>query len=198
MIPDLSKICGRTFLALALVFALAACGGSSKTPGASGTTPAGSTSPSSQASPRSSTGSTTGSSGNSTTGSKPVATNTGPSPVALPWTPSPDVPVDAKLTPSCFKPGTLVTLTVHTKPKAGIAYIAMYSDNGNGAPKPTGNGYGGNDKGISNDSGDFTTAYRVSFDAPPGPGRVDVIVGWNSMWGYDGPTFTVQGSDGRC
>jgi len=108
------------------------------------------------------------------------------------------VPVDAHLNPTCFRPGSLVTLKVHTRPKAGIAYIANYSDNGNGAPKPTGSGYGGNDKGFSNDNGDFTSAFYVSHDAPAGPGRVDVIVGWDNQWGYDGPTFTVAGPDGRC
>jgi hypothetical protein len=89
-------------------------------------------------------------------------------------------------------------LTVHTKPKAGIAYIAVYSDNGNGAPKPTGSGYGGNDKGIATESGDFTSAFNVSLDVPSGPGRVDVIVGWNAMWGYAGPTFTVKGPGESC
>jgi len=128
----------------------------------------------------------------------PASRGSGPSPVALPWTPSPDVPVEATLSPTCFKRGGLVTITVHTQPKAGIAYIAVYSDNGNGAPKPTGSGYGGNDKGLSNDNGDFISAFTVSLDAPSGPGRVDVIVGWNNMWGYDGPTFTVAGPDGRC
>jgi len=108
------------------------------------------------------------------------------------------VPVQATLSPTCFRPGALVTLKVHTQPKAGVAYIANYSDNGNGAPKPYGSGYGGNDKGLSNSNGDYTSAFYVSHDAPAGPGRVDVIVGWHNEWGYDGPTFTVAGPDGRC
>jgi hypothetical protein len=183
------------FVAIALAFAVAACGGSTVKPGASGSGSAGSKTPTASSGPRASTGSTSrGSSG----GSTPAATHTGPSPVALPWTPSPDVPVEARLTPTCFTPGALVTLTVHTRPKAGVAYIAVYSDNGNGAPKPTGSGYGGNDKGIATESGDFTSAFNVSLDVPPGPGRVDVIVGWDAQWGYDGPTFTVKAPGESC
>ena len=74
----------------------------------------------------------------------------------------------------------------------------MYSDNGNGAPKPYGSGYGGNDKGISTTNGDYTSAFYVSRDAPAGPGRVDVIVGWNNEWGYDGPTFRIVGPGQSC
>jgi hypothetical protein len=128
----------------------------------------------------------------------PSPAGTGPSPFVYPWTPSPDVPVDAKVSPTCVRRGGLVTLTVHTKPKAGVAYIAVYSDNGNGAPKPTGNGYGGNDSGYSSPTGDFTSAFNVSFEAPSGPARVDVIVGVNNVWGYDAAPFAVAGPNGSC
>lgn len=128
----------------------------------------------------------------------PAPSGTGPSTVALPWTPDPNVPVDAQVSPLCVTRGTLVRLTVQTRPKAGIAWQAVYSDGAGGAPKPYGGGYGGNDKGFSDGQGRYTSSWVVSPTAPSGPGRVDVIVGWNETWGYDGPTFAVAGSDGNC
>jgi len=133
-----------------------------------------------------------------TTKARPAAGGTGPSPVALPFETSPDVPVSATLSTTCFRRGGLVTLRVHTRPKASVGYIAMYSDNGSGAPKPTGKGYGGNASGLTTEGGDYVSTFTVSADAPPGPGRVDVFVGWDSKWGYAGPTFTVARADGAC
>jgi hypothetical protein len=136
--------------------------------------------------------------GSGSTSTPAAARSTGPSPVVLPWTPSPNVPVDATVSPVCVKRGGLIKLEVQTRPSAGVAYQAVYADNGGGAPKPYGKGYGGNDKGTSTPTGVFTSAWTVSLNAPVGPARVDVIVGWNNAWGYDGPTFTVAGPDGRC
>ena len=190
-------------IALAASALLAACSSGERpltlppVPGATISSPGSST-----ASPGTGTSQSPGTNGdpNSTLagGASPAARGTGPSPFAYPWTPSPDVPVDATVTPRCVQRGGLVTVKVHTKPAAGIAYIAMYSDGGNGAPKPYGNGYGGNDKGISNANGDWSNVFTVSPTAPSGPARVDVIVGWNQMWGYDGPTFAVAEANGRC
>lgn len=186
--------------AIVVCLALGACGSPAATPGAArfgrdqvgpGSTP--------------STQPTTSRSGKPApppaSGARPTAAavRTGPSPVALPWTPSPEVPVDARLSTSCFTRGGIVTLTVHTKPKAGVGYIAVYSDNGTGAPKPTGNGYGGNAGGFSDGNGAYVSTFTVSPDAPLGPGRVDVIVGWrDDKWGYAGPTFAVAGPGDRC
>jgi len=189
-----------SFAVLSTALVLGACGGptpAAQTSSSTGTTGSSSTS-SSRTGGTADPGATRGSGSTSPSGRSSSAAQAGPSPVQLPWTPSSDVPVTASLSPRCFRPGALVTLTVHTRPKAGVAYIANYSDNGNGEPKPYGSGYGGNDKGYSTADGDYTSAWRVSTDAPAGPGRVDVIVGWNSEWGYAGPAFTVAGPGYTC
>lgn len=189
---------------VALAVALVACGPDKPPPpvavnygGDLSATP--SASPTAQASARSTARTATSTAPRTaTTKATPRPGGTGPSPVALPWTPSPDVPVDATLSPTCFRRGGIVTLTVRTKPHAGVAYIAVYSDNGTGAPKPTGSGYGGNASGFADGNGGYTSVFTVAANAPPGPGRVDVIVGWQDKWGYAGPTFEVAGADGRC
>ena len=91
-----------------------------------------------------------------------------------------------------------MSITVHTRPKAGVAYIASYSDSGTGAAKPAGSGYGGNAGGFSDLAGNYTSAWVVSTNAPAGIARVDVVVGWSDKWGYDGPTFSVAGPSGSC
>jgi hypothetical protein len=186
----------RVLVLFGLALALAACGGNATTPTAgsgSGTPHPRTTGGAVVGSPE--PGSTRPSSPGPAAPSTPGA---GPSPVSLPWTPSPDVPVDAQLSPVCVRPGGVVTITVRTRPQGGIGYIALYSDNGSGAPSPYGSGYGGNDRGLADMQGRYSSLWTVAPNAPPGPARVDVIVGWNQAWGYDGPTFAVAGSDGSC
>jgi hypothetical protein len=182
----------------AMSLGLAACGGSGGIGAAGSQDPAVTALGSASASSRAGSGRATPSGKATPKNVEPSPAGTGPSPVALPWSPSPDVPVEGTLSPTCVRRGGTVTLKVHTRPKAAVAYVAVYSDSGNGAPKPFGNGYGGNDKGFSTPDGDYVSAFTVSFDAPSGPARVDVIVGWENKWGYDGPTFAVAGSNGAC
>ena len=122
----------------------------------------------------------------------------GPSPLALPWTPDPSVRIEPSIAPACLHPGVVVTITVQTEPKAALAYVAMYSNNKSGADHPFGEGYGGNDKGKADASGHFTSTFILQPNAPAGPGRVDVIVGWNGRWGHAGVPFSVAGPSGAC
>jgi hypothetical protein len=116
--------------------------------------------------------------------------------VDLPW--KSEVPVKATLSSRCVIGGEPLTLTVKTKPDAAIIYQAVYSDNLGGAPKPLGGGYGGNDKGYAGADGSWTSSWVVSPTAPEGPARVDVIIGWDQKWGYDGPEFAVADESGSC
>jgi len=117
-------------------------------------------------------------------------------PIKLPWKST--LNMDAVVSPACVTPGGLVTITITTKPKAGIAYQAMYADGKGGSQAPFGAGYGGNDKGFTNDDGKYTSAWTVSPNAPSGTGRIDVIGGWHGQWGYRGPAFAVAGPSGPC
>ena len=94
--------------------------------------------------------------------------------------------------------GSTATLLVHTEPAAAIGYQAVYSDNGAGSAPPFGRGYGGNDKGFAAPDGTFSSSWVVSLEAPAGPARVDVIVGWKGKSGYAGVPFAVADSSGHC
>ena len=120
----------------------------------------------------------------------------GPRPIHLPW--KLEVPVSGSVRPTCVLRGSAIVLSVHTKPGAAIGYQAVYSDNGPGAPPPMGDGYGGNDKGFAASDGSFTSSWAVSPKAPPGPARVDVIVGFRGKWGYAGVKFAVADPSGTC
>jgi hypothetical protein len=90
-----------------------------------------------------------------------------------------------------------MTLVVNTNPKAAVGYQAIYSDNHGGGPPPYGSGYGGNDKGLADDSGRMRSTWVISPSAPTGIARVDVVVGWQGKWGYQSLTFHV-GPDATC
>jgi len=102
-----------------------------------------------------------------------------------------DVRVEAVASPACVRPGSTLTLTISTEPKAAIGWQAVYSNGYGGADPPWGGGYGGNDKGTADDAGRFRTSYVVRPNAPFGPGHIDVVIGWKGKYGYDDPPFTV-------
>lgn len=120
----------------------------------------------------------------------------GPAPINFPY--KNQVPVESFVEPACVAPGQKIDLTVETKPKAAIAYQAMYSDGQAGTAPPFGKGYGGNDKGYSSDKGVYESSWVLAANSPPGPGRVDVFVGFSGKWGYVHPHFAVSDSDGKC
>jgi hypothetical protein len=120
-----------------------------------------------------------------------------PLPAELPW--EPEVPVAASVSPACVEPGGTVTIEVTTEPEAAIAYNAVYAGNKSGSPAPFGYGYGGNDKGYaSKKSGTWESTWIVRIDAPRGPAKVDVIVGYRGEFGYDDPHFAVADASGGC
>jgi hypothetical protein len=107
--------------------------------------------------------------------------------------------VKATLEPQCVERGGKVDLAVETgKPEAAIVYNAVYADGFGGSGAPFGKGYGGNDKGYTAKDGTYESFWVVSLDAPEGPARVDVIVGFDGKWGYDGPHFAVADAHGDC
>jgi hypothetical protein len=120
----------------------------------------------------------------------------GPRPADLPF----ELPVKAssELWPTCVEPGDDITLEVTTEPGAAIGYQAIYSDNGGGAAVPMGEGYGGNDRGYANDDGFYTSTWVVGLNAPSGPARADVVIGYEGEFGYDDPHFAVADENGNC
>jgi hypothetical protein len=120
----------------------------------------------------------------------------GPTPAKLPWTPT--LPMTAALSESCLHRGDQVTLTVHAVKGTAVAYQAMYSDGYGGSNPPYGAGYGGNDKGFVHKDGSWVSSWVVSPAAPLGPGRVDVIAGIKSHWGYAHPTFYIAPVGKSC
>ena len=120
----------------------------------------------------------------------------GPRPADLPF----DLPVrvSSELDPVCAERGDEITMEVTTEPGAAIGYQAVYSDNGGGGAVPMGEGYGGNDRGYANDDGAFTSSWVVGLNAPSGPARVDLVVGFEGEFGYDDPHFAVADANGNC
>lgn len=120
-------------------------------------------------------------------------------PLELPF--EPKINVTATLSPRCVEVGNVFHLTVKSKPDAGVAYQAIYSDNKSGAGAPMGNGYGGNDAGYTDKKGIYLSEWTVAPHAPIGRGRVDVIVGWKhgdtSELGYDKVSFEIA-PPGAC
>jgi hypothetical protein len=108
------------------------------------------------------------------------------------------LPIEARLDDPCVKRGGRLLLLVKAPPEAAIAFQAVYSDGRAGTEEPMGAGYGGNGKGYSPATGEWTDTWLVSLDAPVGRGRVDVIVGHEGEWGYDDPHFAVADSNGHC
>lgn len=108
-----------------------------------------------------------------------------------------DVPVEVSLTPTCVTPGGTVTVTVQTAPRAGVLYLAHYSDGASGAEEPIGAGYGGNGGGYADADGRFEESWTVSTQAPVGPGRLEVVTA-SGHRGED-TTFDVADPDtGGC
>jgi hypothetical protein len=108
-------------------------------------------------------------------------------------------PIDAKITPTCVARGTKMTLVVHLVPKSAVAYIAYYAAHSSGAPKPWGKGYGGNDSGLTDAKGDYTSTWTVASQTPGGKGEVDVyanIAGGGK--GFKSLPFTVAAGGVKC
>jgi hypothetical protein len=99
-----------------------------------------------------------------------------PRPLKMPFEPDPSVPITAAVSPNCVSPGDKIALTVDTEPKAGVAYIAVYSDNKTGAGQGFGADYGGNDGGEADANGSYASSWTVSSRAPLGMARVDLFV----------------------
>ena len=111
-----------------------------------------------------------------------------------------DMPVDveAHVSPACVTPGSKMVLEVETESEGAIGFQAVYAGNKSGADAPFGEGYGGNDKGTATKEGHWSNTWVVRADAPQGPARVDVVVGYMGEFGYTGPHFAVADRDGRC
>ena len=110
-----------------------------------------------------------------------------------------EIPIDAAVTPFCVTPGTTATLTVKTRPNATLVYLAVYKGEKSGAQPPWGEGYGGNDKGETDATGQWQGTWAVRADTPSGKARVLVIVGFNGKQRAINVPFSVGGREaGGC
>lgn len=94
-----------------------------------------------------------------------------------------DFTTEVTVEPACVKRLGKVTMSLVYKPKTAVAYQAFYSDQKSGAEPPYGAGYGGNDKGITDPGGQYSSTWVVGADAPPGAGRVQVVMVWSGHFG---------------
>jgi hypothetical protein len=108
------------------------------------------------------------------------------------------VKVSSSVAPQCVARGDTIELSVKTPPKAALAYQAVYSDGQSGAGAPFGAGYGGNDKGYADDSGNYSSSWTIGPTAPYGRARVDVYVGFEGEWGIAHSRFAVADENGKC
>jgi hypothetical protein len=105
------------------------------------------------------------------------------------------IPVSAKLSTPCVRPGQKETVTIYAEPHTGVAFDAVYSDGVDGRP---GTGYGGNNGGTTDNSGSWHSTWIVSLKAPPGKGVVQVVAGRKTGYGMTKVPFAVAGITGRC
>jgi hypothetical protein len=106
--------------------------------------------------------------------------------------------VSSSVGPVCVSPGESVELRVTAPPEGALAYQAVYSDGQAGSAPPFGAGYGGNESGNADESGEYSSSWVVSPQAPPGRARVDVFVGHAGEWGYAKSRFAVADAQGNC
>jgi hypothetical protein len=208
------------FVAAVAVALTAACGSSSKSPQAAPTGAAGASSsatPGAGAKPGASTspgapgspGATAPAQGGESPGAPGVVPSGSASPTPVAYTtdgtvhPShqateKEIPIEAAVVPACVVPGTTARLNVTTVPRAAIAYLAVYHGEKSGAAPPWGEGYGGNDKGESNNEGKWTSSWAVSLTTPSGPARVILVVGAKGKQRKIEVPFSVGGREAGC
>lgn len=140
----------------------------------------------------------TATSGNPSKAGAPAASRKGPPDLKMPFTPDASITGTVRVTPPCVQAGKTVSIQVTTTPRAGIVYQAVYSDNQSGAKPPYGQGYGGNDKGTTDDHGSYNSSWVLSPTTPPGGARIDVFVVAGESMGYLKTAFTVVRALDTC
>jgi hypothetical protein len=108
------------------------------------------------------------------------------------------LPLQAAFAATCVRPGTAQTITVTSKPNAGIAYNSVYADGNNARDNRT-DYYGGNKGGRTDAQGIWRDTWTVSPKAPPGPVHVDVVgIAAGAGAGSITTGFAVARLDGTC
>lgn len=97
----------------------------------------------------------------------------------------------AKMRAYCLERGERATVTLSTKPRAAVAWRAIYADGKPGSPPPAGAGYGGYGSGVTRADGKYEAWWVVGTDAPSGKGYVEVVAASEDESGRAQPGFTV-------
>jgi hypothetical protein len=186
--------------ALAAVL-LGACGSApAKRPEASKPTPSSSTTGTSGTGTPGG-GSTKSSTSTSTSGGTGTTSGTGSTKPGATASPSPShspIPITATITPRCVRPGGQATIVVQTLPQSAVAFDTYYSNGKTGGSPPLGDGLGGNDGGMTDKNGRYTSTWVVSPHAPAGPAYARVIVGHGDSTDETRALFAVSDSTGDC
>lgn len=110
--------------------------------------------------------------------------------------PSEPLPMEVQLSSTCVRPGTPLTVTVNTAPKAQLGYDTTWADGKTGWDAPN---RGGTARGSADDSGTWKNTATIGVDAPKGTAKVDVI--GTDLTGRMGRTtveYQVSDSLGKC
>lgn len=120
-------------------------------------------------------------------------------PAASPTGSAEPLVITAALSTACVRRGEQLVLTVETQPWASVAFLAHYAGGDNGADPPWGQGHGGNDGGIVNETGRYEATWIVAMSAPIGPGHVEVTGGYGEQLGEATVPFeVVEAVGGTC
>lgn len=110
--------------------------------------------------------------------------------------PSEPLPMEVTLSSTCVRPGTPLTVTVKTSPKAQLGYDTTWADGKTGWDAPN---RGGTAKGAADEAGTWKNTATIGADAPKGTAKVDVI-GADALGHMGRRTVEYQVSDalGKC
>lgn len=119
-------------------------------------------------------------------------------PMALPTGPGPkgQLEIEVSLAGSCVRPGGTQSITITTRPQAGVGFDTVYADGRGGAMEGH---HGGNLGGQTDDKGTWAHTWVVAPTAPAGQARVNVVAA-HIDWGTTQKSlfFDVAGAGGTC
>lgn len=113
-------------------------------------------------------------------------------------------PVSAELAHDCVPPGGTQTITITSEPKTAVGYQTVYSDGTKGSGEKTFSdpdgkeGYGGNNGGLTDESGRWKDTWTVSVEAPEGPVEVAVFAMGREEMGGAVAKFEIADTLGSC
>ena len=106
-----------------------------------------------------------------------------------------NVPLTARVSVACLRPGGTQTVTLTSEPKTNVGYDSVYADGKTGWSPDH---YGGSNKGETDASGQWQDTFVLKPGAPPGKVEVNAIAGNARGAGKTATSFAVAKADGTC